>query len=79
MDVRNPSEIKGNKIFPASLEIPLAELRERTKEIPTDKPIAVHCAGGYRSAAASSMLSSELKEKAEVFDISEAIKEFNNK
>lgn len=78
IDVRNPSEIKQQKIFPNSLSIPLAELRERVKEIPTDKPVAVHCAGGYRSAAASSLLSSELKGKAEVFDISEAIKEFQN-
>ncbi len=29
----------------------LAEVRNRVEEIPTDKPIVVHCAGGYRSAA----------------------------
>lgn len=76
VDVRNPSETKQHKIFPSSLSIPLAELRDRVNEIPTDKPIAVHCAAGYRSAAASSLLSSELNGKAKVYDISEAIKEF---
>lgn len=78
VDVRNPSEVKQQKIFPNSLTIPLAELRGRIGEIPTNKPIAVHCAGGYRSAAASSLISSELKEEAKVYDISGAIKNFQN-
>lgn len=78
VDVRNPSEIEQQRIFSNSVSIPLGELRERVNEIPTDKPVAVHCAGGYRSAAASSLLSSELKGKAEVYDISEAIKQFKN-
>lgn len=76
VDVRNESEVKEKKIFPQSIAIPLADLRSRMHEIPTDKPIAVHCAGGYRSAAASSLLASELGDKAEVYDISEAIKQF---
>lgn len=76
VDVRNPSEVKRNKIFPASLSIPLAEIRERIKEIPTDKPIAVHCAGGYRSAAASSLIASGIDGETPVFDISDAIKDF---
>ena len=78
VDVRNPSEVKQQKIFANSLSIPLAELRNRVKEIPTNKPVAVHCAGGYRSAAASSLLSTELNGKAKVYDISDAIKEFSN-
>jgi rhodanese-related sulfurtransferase len=76
VDVRNPSEVKEKKVFTSSLAIPLAELRDRIKEIPTNKPIAVHCAGGYRSAAASSIISSELEGKANVYDIGEAITEF---
>jgi len=76
VDVRNPPEVKEKKIFPSSLTIPLAELRDRINEIPTNKPIAVHCAGGYRSAAASSIISSELEEKTTVYDIRQAINEF---
>ena len=76
VDVRNPSEVKQNKIFPSSIAIPLAELRERMAEIPTNKPIAVHCAGGYRSAAGSSIISAELDGKTTVYDIGEAINEF---
>ncbi|WP_256012152.1 MBL fold metallo-hydrolase [Desertivirga xinjiangensis] len=77
VDVRNATEVKEKKIFPSSIAIPLGELRERIKEIPADKPVAVHCAGGYRSAAASSLLSAELLGRTEVYDIGEAIRSFN--
>ncbi len=76
VDVRNISEVKDKKIFPGSIHIPLAEVRERVAEIPLDKPIVVHCAGGYRSAAASALVHSEINGKAKVFDLSEAIKQF---
>ncbi len=76
VDVRNTSEVKDKKIFPGSIHIPLAEVRERVAEIPLDKPIVVHCAGGYRSAAASALVHSEINGKAKVFDLSEAIKQF---
>lgn len=77
VDVRNTSEVKSKKIFSSSISIPLAEIRERVNEIPTDKPIVVHCAAGYRSAAASSIIQSKLNGNVKVFDLSEAIKEFN--
>jgi hydroxyacylglutathione hydrolase len=77
IDVRNPSEVVHNRIFADSLEIPLAELRNRIEEIPTDKPIVVHCAGGYRSAAASSLISSRLNGIVTVFDLGEKIKSFS--
>ena len=76
VDVRNTSEVKEKKIFPNSLHIPLAKLRERMAEIPTGKPIVVHCAGGYRSAAASSLIHAEIDGKTPVFDLSESIKQF---
>ncbi|HJW16676.1 MAG TPA: rhodanese-like domain-containing protein [Flavisolibacter sp.] len=76
VDVRNASEVKQEKIFPNSISIPLAEIRERVHEIPTDKPIVVHCAGGYRSAAASSLIHSTLNGKASVMDLGEAVKNF---
>lgn len=76
VDVRNPAEVKEKKIFSNSLSIPLAEVRNRVSEIPTDKPIVVHCAAGYRSAAASSIVASSLNGNAKVYDLGEAIKEF---
>ncbi len=76
VDVRNASEVKEGKIFPNSISIPLAEVRTRMHEIPTDKPIVVHCAGGYRSAAASSLISSKLMGSAVVYDLGEAVKKF---
>ena len=78
VDVRNTSEVAKDKIFKNSISIPLSEIRKRMKEIPTDKPIVVHCAGGYRSAAASSLLHSKLNGNVHVFDLGEAINDFQN-
>ncbi|SHJ77387.1 Glyoxylase, beta-lactamase superfamily II [Hymenobacter daecheongensis DSM 21074] len=74
VDIRNRTEAK-QPIFPGALVIPLPELRERAHEVPTDKPIMVHCAGGYRSAAGSSILEAALP-GAQVIDLSEAITDF---
>jgi rhodanese-related sulfurtransferase len=38
------------------MHIPLAQLRARVSEVPTGKPIVVHCASGWRSSAAASLL-----------------------
>ncbi|CAN5361866.1 rhodanese-like domain-containing protein [soil metagenome] len=76
VDVRNDSEVISDPIFPNAIHIPLHKLRERINEIPTDKPIVAHCAAGYRSAAASSIIQSKLNGTTQVFDLSEAIKEF---
>lgn len=75
VDIRSRDEFSNSPIFDGALNIPLQELRERTKEIPTGKPVVVHCAGGYRSAAGTSIVSGHLK-NTEVLDFSEAIKEF---
>ena len=75
VDIRSRDEHATARIFEEAINIPLQELRERAKEIPTGKPVAVHCAGGYRSAAGSSIVAAELDEN-EVLDFSEAIKEF---
>ncbi|AKD05041.1 MBL fold metallo-hydrolase [Pontibacter korlensis] len=77
VDVRNASEVKAGKFFSNAINIPLPELRERTKEVPTDKPVVVHCAGGYRSAAGSSILEAELS-NLQVLDLSEAVKDFKD-
>ena len=76
IDVRNASEVKKQQIFNHAIHIPLPELRLRLKEIPLDKPIAVHCAGGYRSAAASSILEAALPDNMQIMDIGEHIKSF---
>lgn len=76
IDIRNHSEVNANKIFPNAMHIPLHELRERTNEIPTHKPIVVHCAGGYRSAAGSSLIRSKISGATKVYDLSESVKEF---
>ena len=74
IDVREESEVTASKPFPSSIHIPLGELRERKNEVPQGKPIVVHCAGGYRSAIGSSILSSDSKKP--VYDLSDHIKEF---
>lgn len=76
IDIRNHSEVKTKQIFANTLHIPLYELRERTNEIPLHKPILVHCAGGYRSAAGSSIIKSKLNGTSQVYDLSEAVKTF---
>ncbi len=55
IDIRNPGEREAGGI-PGSIHIPLAQLRNRMGEMPTDKPIVVHCAGGWRSSVAASLL-----------------------
>ena len=75
VDIRNDSEVSEGKFFESAIAIPLHQLRERAAEIPTQKPIMVHCAAGYRSAAGSSILEKELKTN-KVFDLSDAISDF---
>ena len=75
VDIRNPAEHRDEPIFEDALSIPLPELRERAGEIPTGKPVVVHCAGGYRSAAGSSIVAAALP-GTEVLDLSEAVKTF---
>jgi len=74
VDVRNEIETEDNLIFENALVIPLPELRERVDEIPEDKPIVVHCAAGYRSAAAASIVAAKIL-AVPVLDLSEAVVE----
>lgn len=75
IDIRNKSEVEEGKFFENAISIPLNELRDSENQIPTEKPIVVHCAGGYRSAAGSSIISN-LKNNAKVYDLSEAVSQF---
>lgn len=74
VDVRNKSEVEKRKIFKNSLSLPLNELRERYSEIPLDKPVVVHCAAGFRSAAAAGILENLISQK--IYDLSDSIKQF---
>jgi hydroxyacylglutathione hydrolase len=55
LDVRAPREREQKRIS-GSVGMPLNHLGERLSELPTDRPLLVHCAGGYRSAIAASLL-----------------------
>ncbi|MGI8892857.1 MAG: MBL fold metallo-hydrolase [Bacteroidia bacterium] len=76
LDVRNESEVKENKKFENSKNIPLHQLRERVQEIDTNKPVVVHCAGGYRSGVAASIVEM-IKPGLKVYDLGEAIKSYD--
>jgi rhodanese-related sulfurtransferase len=55
LDVRTPAE-RQQKRIQGSMSVPLNHLGERLSELPTDRPLIVHCAGGYRSSIAASLL-----------------------
>jgi glyoxylase-like metal-dependent hydrolase (beta-lactamase superfamily II)/rhodanese-related sulfurtransferase len=55
LDVRTKNEWKENRIV-ESVNIPLHQLKERVHEIQRDRKMVVHCATGYRSSIASSLL-----------------------
>lgn len=55
VDVRAHSEYALHHIS-GSINVPLNRLQERVAELPRDKRILVHCAGGYRSSVAASIL-----------------------
>ncbi|HUQ94096.1 MAG TPA: MBL fold metallo-hydrolase [Bryobacteraceae bacterium] len=55
LDIRSPREWTAKHID-GSVNVPLNHLQERIAEIPRDRRLAVHCAGGYRSSIAASIL-----------------------
>ncbi len=55
VDVRNPAEREG-AVIDGAIAVPLAELTRRVSELDLERPIVVHCAGGYRSSIAASWL-----------------------
>ena len=55
LDVRTPSEREVGHI-PGFIHIPLDELRQRSGELPQDKPVYIHCHSGLRSYLACRML-----------------------
>lgn len=77
VDIRNMDEAH-ERIFPNSIHIPLHELPDRANEVPRNKTIVVHCAGGYRSAAGASILRRHLNDGAVVYDLGDHIKTFQS-
>ena len=55
LDIRNPREREMKQIA-KTVHIPLGELSARMAEVPRGQKVVVHCAGGYRSSMAASML-----------------------
>lgn len=77
VDIRNASEVEDGKIFKDAIAHPLNTLRNTASTIPTTKPIVVHCAGGYRSAAGSSILQKKL-DNVIIYDLSDDVKAFQD-
>jgi glyoxylase-like metal-dependent hydrolase (beta-lactamase superfamily II)/3-mercaptopyruvate sulfurtransferase SseA len=55
LDVRRPGEHDAGHV-PGALSIPLDRLERELARVPKASPLAVICAGGYRSSAATSIL-----------------------
>jgi rhodanese-related sulfurtransferase len=55
--VRNTTEF-GNSHIPEAINTPLGSLNDYLSGYPEDEPFYVHCAGGYRSVIAASILKS---------------------
>jgi hydroxyacylglutathione hydrolase len=55
IDVRKPSEFAAEHVDGAK-NIPLDYINEDLAEFPKDQPFIIHCAGGYRSIIAASIL-----------------------
>ncbi|MEV7278842.1 rhodanese-like domain-containing protein [Streptomyces sp. NPDC093111] len=56
VDVRTCGERSADGFIDGALHIPLSELPARTDELPADRPLVLHCAGGHRSSIAASLL-----------------------
>jgi glyoxylase-like metal-dependent hydrolase (beta-lactamase superfamily II)/rhodanese-related sulfurtransferase len=55
IDVRKKSEFDSEHIIDA-VNVPLNEINQHLSQFPKDKPFVIHCAGGYRSMVAASIL-----------------------
>lgn len=76
VDIRNHEEVNAYPIFSSSIPIPLPELRAHAPHLPADKPVVVHCAGGYRSAIGASIIAAALPHTT-VIDMGVRIQDFN--
>ncbi len=72
IDVRNKKEYDEDPIIASSINIPLPELNKKFSDIPKNKPIVVHCASGYRSSIATSILRKQYPELS-ILDLGEEV------
>ena len=79
VDVRPPKPAIEDTRFYGAINVPVWELRDRWKEIPQDRPIVVHCGGGYQSAIGASLLRKNLKGTTRVYDLGGHIEDFKAK
>ena len=47
---------RASSFVAGSVHLPLAQWPRRLAEVPQGRPVAVYCAGGYRSSIAASLL-----------------------
>ncbi len=76
IDVRPAWLAKTDTRFNGALSIPLETLRDGWKSVPRDRPVVVHCGGGYHSAIGASLLRRFLADELPVYDLGDAIKQF---
>jgi len=55
VDVRRPAEWQGGHVA-AAMNVPLNTLERHAAELPREEPLAVMCAGGFRSSIGTSIL-----------------------
>jgi hydroxyacylglutathione hydrolase len=77
IDVRTAKEVRKQPVFAQSINIPLQELPDRLKEIPTGKPVLVYCASGYRSSTGASIVQKEFP-SIDVFDLGPQVSHYLN-
>jgi hydroxyacylglutathione hydrolase len=65
VDVREQSEWDAGHV-PGAVHIPYEQIRERTHELPLDRPLVTYCASGVRSSLAASILQSGGRDAANV-------------
>jgi rhodanese-related sulfurtransferase len=58
VDVRGPGEFAGGAL-PGAVNLPLPRLRTLMSTLDPARPVLVHCASGYRSIAAASLLAAK--------------------
>lgn len=75
IDVRKNSEFQSEHIIDA-INVPLNQINQHLSQFPKDKPFVLHCAGGYRSMIAASILKQRgWKDFVDVIGGFDAIKE----
>ena len=77
VDVRPPAPAMEDTRFYGAINVPVWTIRDRYREIPRDRPIVVHCGGGYHSAIGASLLRMLLDDDSTmVYDLGDDIKKF---